>query len=108
MLSKSVEDLLNVLQVFHPNFVENEDAIYIYDHKVICVWPQDVIHWPHEICGRISQTKMHDQTFKKTLFRWEGSLPKIGLFYWDLVLSWIQRINKLKQDLYRYEVNIKF
>ena len=44
MLSKSVEDLVNVLQVIFPTFVENEDVIQIYDHKRIGEKSQDIIH----------------------------------------------------------------
>ena len=34
VLSKSAEDMVNVLQVIFPTFVENEDVIQIYDHKI--------------------------------------------------------------------------
>jgi hypothetical protein len=45
---QSVEDLLNVLQVFFPSLVEDEDLIQTYNHKGIDEGPQDVIHQPHE------------------------------------------------------------
>jgi hypothetical protein len=49
-----------MLQMFLPSFVEDEDVIYIYDHKGVCEWPQYVINHPHE-CGRdISQVERHD------------------------------------------------
>jgi hypothetical protein len=35
VLLQSVEDLLNVLQVFFPTLVEDEDVIQIYNHKGI-------------------------------------------------------------------------
>jgi hypothetical protein len=57
VLLKSVEDLLNVLQVLCPTFVENEDIIQIYDHKVIGEWSQDIIYQSHESCWRISDPK---------------------------------------------------
>jgi hypothetical protein len=34
----------------------------------------------------IRQTKGHDQSFKKTSFGFERSLPYICLFYWDFVV----------------------
>ena len=87
MLSKTVEDLLNVLQVIYPNFVENEDVIHIYDHKEIGEWSQDNIHQSHKNCLSISQAKRHDQSFENTFLRLEGSLRNINLFDWDLVIS---------------------
>ena len=39
---------------------------------------------------------MHDQPFKKTIFRLEGSLPNIDVFYWDLVIAQFQ-INLVKE-----------
>ena len=48
MLSQVDEDLLNVLQMFFPTFVEDKDVIQIYDHKRIGEWEQDDIHHPHE------------------------------------------------------------
>ena len=38
MLSKSVEDLVNVLQVIFPTFAENEDVIQIYDYRSIYMY----------------------------------------------------------------------
>jgi hypothetical protein len=54
------QDLLNMLQMFLPNFVEDEDVIYIYDHKGVCEWPQYVINHPHEFGRDISQVERHD------------------------------------------------
>ena len=80
MLPKSVEDLLNVLQLICPTFVENEDVVQIYDHKRIGERLQDIVHQSHESCRSISQAKRHDQPFEKILFRLEGSLPNISLY----------------------------
>jgi hypothetical protein len=70
-----------MLQVFYLILVEDEDVIQIHHHKIIGERPQDIIHHPHESCWGIYQTKGHDQSFKKTLFGIEGSLPYIGLIY---------------------------
>ena len=96
MLSKSVEDLLKVFQVIFPNFVENENVIQIYDHKRIGERSQDIVHQSHESCWSISQAKIHDQPFEKTLFKLEGNLPNISLFNWDLVIARLQ-INLAKE-----------
>ena len=85
MLSKSVEDLVNVFQVIYLTFAENEDVIQIYDHKRTSERSQDIVHQSHESCWRISQSERHDHPFEKTLFRLEGNLPNISLFYWDLM-----------------------
>ena len=77
MLIKSVENPLNVLQVFFPTFVEDEDVIRIYNHKRIGEWPQDIIHHPHESCWSIILAKRHDQPLNKTFFRLKGSLPVV-------------------------------
>jgi hypothetical protein len=90
VLSQSVEDLLNVLQVFFPTLVEDEDVIQIYNHKGIGEGPQDVIHQPHEGGWGIRQAKGHDQPLEKTFFRLESSLPYISLFYGDLVVVRLQ------------------
>jgi hypothetical protein len=79
---QSVQNLLNVLQVFYPILVEDGDFIQIIGER-----PQDIIHHPHEICWDIFQAKGHDQPFKKTSFGLEGSLPYISLLYWDLVVA---------------------
>jgi hypothetical protein len=75
-----------MLQLFFPTLIEYEDVIQIHHHKRIGESLQDIIHHTHESCWSICQAKGHDQTFKKTLFGLEGSLPYIGLLYWDLVL----------------------
>jgi hypothetical protein len=90
VLLQSVQNLLNVLQVFRPILVEDEDVIQIHYHKGIGERPQDIIHHPHERCRRICQDKGHDQPFKKTFFRIEGSIPIIGMLYWDLVVTELQ------------------
>ena len=79
MFPKSVEDPWNVLQVIFPTFVENEDVVQIYNHKIIGEILQDIILQYHEICWSISQPKRNDQPFEKVIFRLEGSLPDIGL-----------------------------
>ena len=96
VLPESVEDLLKVLQVICPTFAENEDVIKIYDHKIIGGRMQYIVHQSHESCWSISQAKRHDQPFKKTLYRLEGSLPNIGLFDWDLLVARFQ-INFAKE-----------
>ena len=37
-----------------------------------------------------SSSKGHDHPFEKTFFGLEGSLPYIGLLYWDLVVAGLQ------------------
>jgi hypothetical protein len=90
VLSQSVQNLLNMFQVFHPNISKDGDFIQIHHHKRIGERPQDIIHHPHEILWGIRQTKGHEQPFKNTFFGLEGSLPYIGLVYWDLVVATIQ------------------
>jgi hypothetical protein len=55
-----VQNLLNVLQVFHPILTEDGDVIQIHYHKINGEIPQDIIHHPHEICWGIFQAKAHD------------------------------------------------
>jgi hypothetical protein len=68
LLSQSVQNLLNMLQVFCHSLVVDEDVIQLHHHKIISERLQDNIHHPHESCRGIFQTKGHDQPFKKTLF----------------------------------------
>jgi hypothetical protein len=79
-----------MLQVFRPTLVEDEDVIQIHHHKRIDERSQDIVHHPHESCWGIRQAKGHDQSFKKTFFGLEGSVPYIGLIYWDLVVVVLQ------------------
>jgi hypothetical protein len=90
VLSQSVQNLLNVLQVFLPNIVEDEDVIQIHYHKIIGERIQYIIHNPHESWWGICQVKGHEKPFKNTFFGLEGSLPYIGLLYWNLVVSELQ------------------
>jgi hypothetical protein len=104
-----VEDFLNVLQVFCPTLVEDEDVIQIYNHKGIGEGPQDVFHHPHEILYGIHQAKGHDQPLKNTFFRLESSLPYTSMFYGDLVVARLQiNITKLlgPLDLVEKVVNL--
>jgi hypothetical protein len=48
VLSQGAQDLMNVLQILYPSFVEDEDIIQVYDHKIIFEQPQYIIHHPHE------------------------------------------------------------
>jgi hypothetical protein len=82
--------MLNVLQVVHPGFSEDEGVIQIHRHKRIGEMPQDIFHHPHEICKGFFQAKGNDKPFKKALFGLEGSLPYIGLLYCDLVVARLQ------------------
>jgi hypothetical protein len=66
VLSQGVHNLLNMLQVFFPSLVVNEDIIQIHHYKSIGEWLQDIIHHPHESGQRNFQTKGYDQPFKKT------------------------------------------
>jgi hypothetical protein len=86
VLPQSVQNLLNVLQVFLPILVEDEDVIQINYNKMIGEMLQDIVHHPHESFWVIFQSKGHDQPFKNTFFGFEGSLPYIGLLNWDLVV----------------------
>jgi hypothetical protein len=79
VFSQSVENLLNVLQVFCLILVEDEDVIQIFHHKRIGERMQDIIHHPHENIWGIFQDKGHDQPFKNNLFGLEGSLPWYSL-----------------------------
>jgi hypothetical protein len=90
VLSQSVENLLNVLKVFHTILVEDEDVIQIRYQKIIGESPQDIIHHPHESCWGIFQAKGNDKPFKNTFFGVEGSLPYINILYWNLVLAGLQ------------------
>jgi hypothetical protein len=87
MLPQSVKNLLNMLQVFLPTLVEDEDVIQIDHNKRTSERLQDIIHHPHESCWGIFQAKGHGQSFKKTFFGLEGNLPYIGLLYWDLMVT---------------------
>jgi hypothetical protein len=87
VLSQSVEDLLNVLQVFFPNLAEYEDVIHIYNHKGLGENPQGVTHQLHESFWGIRQAKGHDQPLEKNFFRLESSLSYINWFYWDPVVA---------------------
>ena len=66
MLAQGVQNLLNLLQVFRPIIVEDEDVIQTHHHKRVGEIPQDIIHHPHESCWGIFQAKNHEQPFKKT------------------------------------------
>jgi hypothetical protein len=90
LLPQSVWNLLNVLQVFRPILVEDEDVIQIHHNKILGEISQDIVHHPHEICWGIYQAKGHDQPFKKTFFGLEGILPCINMLYWDLVVARLQ------------------
>jgi hypothetical protein len=62
---QGVQNLLNMLQVFVPSLVVNENVIQIHHYKSIGEWSQDIVHNPHESGWGIFQTKGHDQPFKK-------------------------------------------
>jgi hypothetical protein len=66
VLLEGVQNLLNILQVFCPSLVVNENVIQIHHYKSIGEWLQDIFHHPHESGWSICQTKGHDQPFKKT------------------------------------------
>jgi hypothetical protein len=51
---------------------------------------QDIVHHSHESCWGICETKGHNQPFKTTFFRLEGSFPYICLIYWDLMVAKLQ------------------
>jgi hypothetical protein len=82
--------MLNMLQMFYSNLVEDEDVIQISRHNIFGEMPQDIVHHPHESCWGILQAKEYDQPFKNTFFGLEGSFPYIDILYWDLVVSRIQ------------------
>jgi hypothetical protein len=65
-LWRGVQNLLNMLQVFFPSLVVNEDVIQIHLYKIIGEWSQDIVHHSHECGWSIYQTKGHDKPFKKT------------------------------------------
>jgi hypothetical protein len=65
VLPQGVQNLLNMLQVFDPSLVVNENVIQIHHYKSIGEWSQDIVHHPHESGWSICQTKGHDQPFKK-------------------------------------------
>jgi hypothetical protein len=65
VLPQVVQNLLNMLQVFFPSLVVNENVIQIHYYKIIGEWLQDTIHHPHESGWSIFQTKGHEQLFKK-------------------------------------------
>jgi hypothetical protein len=87
VLSQSVQNLLNMPQVFRPILVVDEDVIQIHHQKIIEERMQDIIHNPHERCWGIRQTKGHDQPFENTFFGLEGSFLYICLLYWDLMVT---------------------
>ena len=87
MLPQSVQNPLNMLQVFYPSIVVDEDFIQIHHHKIISERSRDIIHHPHESWWGICQAKGHDQPFKKAFLWLEGSLPYICLFYQDVVVA---------------------
>jgi hypothetical protein len=68
-----------MLQMFLPIFAEDEDVIWVYDHKGVCEWSQYVIHHLHECVRSIIQDERHDQPLEETFFRLEGCLPYITL-----------------------------
>ena len=90
VLPQSVQNLLNMLQVFLPTLFEEKDVIQIHHHKRIGERSQYIIHQSHESYWSICQTKRHDQPFEKTFFGLESSLPYISIFYWDLVVARLQ------------------
>jgi hypothetical protein len=67
-----------VLQVLYPGLGEYEDLIQVDHQKIVCEWPQDIIHYPHEFHWSISQAKRNEQPLKEALFRFEGCLPYIN------------------------------
>jgi len=87
VLSQVARDLMDLLQMFSPCPDEDEDDIQLYDHKRVCE-PQDIIQYHlHEFHWSISQAKRHDQPLKNALFRFEGCLTYISLFYRNLVVA---------------------
>jgi hypothetical protein len=58
--------MLNILQVFYPSPIINENVMQINHYKIIGEWSQDIIHNPHESGWSICQAKGHDQPFEKT------------------------------------------
>jgi hypothetical protein len=49
VILQGVQNLLNMLQVFYPSFVVDEDVIQIHHYKRIGEMSQDIIYHPHEI-----------------------------------------------------------
>jgi hypothetical protein len=68
VLSQGVKNLLNMVQVFHPSLVVDEDVIQVHHYKSIGERSYDIVHHPHEIYWSICQTKGHEQPFKNTFF----------------------------------------
>jgi hypothetical protein len=66
VLLQGVQNPLNMMQVFDPSLVVNENVIQIHQYKSIGEWSQDIVHYPHESGWSICQTKGHDQPLKKT------------------------------------------
>jgi hypothetical protein len=87
MLSQGAQDLLNVLQMFHPGFAKDEDVIQIYDNKGVCEWLKYIIYHLHECGCGISQVKRNYQPLEETFFRLEGCLPYISLLNRHLVVA---------------------
>jgi hypothetical protein len=48
VLPKSVQNMLNMLQVVLPSNTEDEDVIQIYRHKRVGEGSQYIIHQPHK------------------------------------------------------------
>ena len=48
VLPQSAQNLLNMLHVLLPHFVEDENVIQIYYHKGLGEGSQYIIHQPHE------------------------------------------------------------
>jgi hypothetical protein len=48
VLSQSAQNLLNMLHVLLPHFIEDEDVIQIYYQKGVGEWSQYIVHQPHE------------------------------------------------------------
>jgi hypothetical protein len=90
VLSQSVQNLLNMPQVFRPILVVDEDVIHINHPKIIGERLQYTVHHPHEIFWAIRQTKGHDHPFKNTFFGLQESFPYIYLLYWDLMVTRLQ------------------
>jgi hypothetical protein len=42
------KNLVNMMQVFFPSLVVNENFIHIHHYKFIGEWSQDIIHHPNE------------------------------------------------------------
>jgi hypothetical protein len=58
VLSQGVQNLLNMMQVFHPSLVVDEDVIQIHHYKSIGERLQDIVHHPHEsLLGHFSSQR---------------------------------------------------